>query len=121
MRAQREVVVLVPREPRQVEDDDEVNHALVRAAIREEALQLRAICRLRALALFLETFEDLKAFAAAVFLAGPELGRQAEILRLLLGLPTEARSEQSQPAVALCAMAATFACFHERRLVLTRT
>ena len=45
----------------------------------------RAVRGLRALALFLESRQDVEPFAAAVLLAGPELGRQAQVLRLLLG------------------------------------
>jgi hypothetical protein len=58
--------------------------ALVQAAEREQLLQLTAVRRLRALAFLVETFEDLVALATAVLLAGAKLGRQAEILGLLL-------------------------------------
>ena len=58
---------------------------LLRPAVREQSLQLGAVRSLRALAFFLESLEDLEAFAAAVLLAGSELGRQTEILRLLFG------------------------------------
>ena len=47
--------------------------------------QLGAVRGLRALALFLEAREDLEPFAAAVLLAGTELGRQAQVLGLFLG------------------------------------
>jgi hypothetical protein len=50
--------VLVPREPRQVEDDQEVDLALVPPAEGREPLQLGAVCRLRAFTLFLEARED---------------------------------------------------------------
>jgi phosphoserine aminotransferase len=63
MRAQREVVVLVPREARQVEDDDELDAALVRAAELQQLLQLGAIGGLRALAFLAESREDVEALA----------------------------------------------------------
>ena len=84
MRAEREVVVLLPREPREVVHDDEVDLALVRAAVLQQRLELAAVRGLGALAFFVEAFEDLVALAAAVLLAGAELGRQTEVLRLLL-------------------------------------
>ena len=65
MRAQREVVVLVPREARQVEHDHEVNTALVQPAEPEQVLKLTAIRRLGALAFLVEAFEDFVALAAA--------------------------------------------------------
>ncbi len=83
-RAQREVVVLVPREARQVEHDHEVDAALVRAAERQQPLQFGAVRRLRALALFLEAREDVEPFATAVVFAGAELGRETQVLGLLL-------------------------------------
>jgi hypothetical protein len=43
MRAQREVIVLVPREARKVEHDHEVHAALVQSAEREQVLKLAAI------------------------------------------------------------------------------
>jgi hypothetical protein len=46
MRPEREVVVLFAREPCKVEDNNEVNLALVRPAVLEEPLQLRAGGRL---------------------------------------------------------------------------
>ena len=58
MRAQREVVVLVPREARQVEHDHEVHAALVHAAEREQVLELAAVRGLRALAFLVEPLED---------------------------------------------------------------
>ena len=78
------MVVLVAREPRQVEHDHEMDTALVQAAEREQLLKLAAVRRLRALAFFVEALEDLVALAAAVLLAGAKLCRQAEILGLLL-------------------------------------
>ena len=65
------------RESRQVEDDEEVDLAFIRAAVREQPLELGPVHRLRALALFLEPLEDLEAFTAAVLFADPELGREA--------------------------------------------
>ena len=84
MRTQREVVVLVPREARQVEHDDEVHAALVQPTECEQILKLAAIRGLRALAFLVKAFEDLVALATAVLLAGTKLGRQAEVLGLLL-------------------------------------
>jgi len=81
---QREVVVLVPCEPCEVERDDEVNLALVRAAVRQQSLQFGPVCRLRALAFFLEALDDLEALAVAVLFAGPKLGRQAQVFSLLI-------------------------------------
>ena len=78
------MVVLVAREARQVEHDHEMDAALVQAAEREQLLKLAAVRRLRALAFLVEAFEDLVALTAAVLLAGTELGRQAEVLGLLL-------------------------------------
>ena len=80
----REVVVLVAREARQVEHDHEMHAALVQPAEREQVLKLAAIRGLGALAFLVEAFEDFVALAAAVLLAGAKLGRQAEILGLLL-------------------------------------
>ena len=84
VRAQREVVVLVPREARQVEDDHEVDRALVRAAVLQQRLELAAVRGLGALAFLVEALEDVVALPAAVLLAGPELRRQTQVLRLLL-------------------------------------
>ena len=78
------MVVLVPREARQVEHDHEMHAALVQPAEREQVLKLAAIRGLGALAFLVEPFEDLVALAAAVLLARAKLGRQAEILGLLL-------------------------------------
>jgi hypothetical protein len=85
MRTQREVIVLVPRETGQVEDYEEVHLAFVVAAVCEHSLELAAIRSLRAFAFFLEALEDLETFSSAVLLADSELGRQAEIFRLLFG------------------------------------
>ena len=84
MRPEREVVVLLAREPREVEDDDEVNLALVRPAVLQQSLQLTAVGGLCALAFFLEPFEDLVALPAAVLFARTKLRGQAEVLGLLL-------------------------------------
>jgi hypothetical protein len=66
--------------------------ALVQPAVRQRVLKLAAIRGLGALAFLAKAFEDLIALAAAVLLAGTKLGRQAEVLGLLLRLPTEALS-----------------------------
>ena len=74
----------VAREARQVEHDDEVDAALVQTAVREQALKLAAVRRLRALAFLVKALEHIVALAAAVLLARAELCRQAEVLGLLL-------------------------------------
>ena len=66
MRPQREMVVLVPRESGEVEDDDELDPALVRAAELQELLKLGAVSGLRALALLSESREHVEALALAV-------------------------------------------------------
>ena len=81
---EREVVVLLAREPREVVHDHEVDLALMRAAVLQQCLELTAVRGLGALAFLVEAFEDLVALATAVLLAGAELGRQAEVLGLLL-------------------------------------
>jgi len=78
------VVVLLARESREVVHDDEVDFTLMRAAVLQQCLELTAVRGLGALAFFVEAFEDLVALATAVLLAGTELGRQTEVLRLLL-------------------------------------
>jgi hypothetical protein len=80
----REVVALLPREAREVVHDDEVDFALVRAAVRQQGVELAAVRGLGAFAFFVEAFADLVALATAVLLAGTEWGRQTEVLRLLL-------------------------------------
>ena len=61
MRTKCEVVVLLPRESREVVHDHEVDPALVGAAVLEKTLKLAAVSRLRALAFFVEALEDLAA------------------------------------------------------------
>ena len=78
------MVVLLARESREVVHDDEVDFTLMRAAVLQQCLELTAVRGLGALAFFVEAFEDLVALATAVLLAGTELGRQTEVLRLLL-------------------------------------
>jgi hypothetical protein len=78
------MVVLLPREAREVVHDDKVNLALVCAAVLQQRLELTAVRGLGALAFFVEAFEDLVALPTAVLLAGTELRRQAEVLGLLL-------------------------------------
>jgi len=85
MRAERKVVVLVPRETGQVEDYEEVDFAFVAAAIREHSLELTPIRSFRAFTFFFETLEDLETFSAAVLFADSELSGQAKIFRLLFG------------------------------------
>ena len=75
MRAQGEVVVLLPRESRQVEDDDELDLALVVATELQQLLQLGAIGGLRALAFLTESREHVETLTLAVFLAGLQLRR----------------------------------------------
>ena len=85
MSAQREMVVLVPREARQVEDDDELDGAFVRAAELQKLLEFSAIGGLRALPFLAESREDVEGLALAVVLAGLQLRRQTQVLGLLLG------------------------------------
>jgi hypothetical protein len=74
---EREVVVLLARESREVVHDNEVDFALMRAAVLQQCLELTAVRGLGALAFFVEVFKDLVALPAAVLLAGTELGGQA--------------------------------------------
>jgi hypothetical protein len=67
------VVVLLPREAREVVHDDEVDPAFVDAAVLQQALELAPVRGLRALTLFPEPFEDLEPFPAAVLVAGSKL------------------------------------------------
>lgn len=78
------MVVLLAGEPREVVHDDEVDLALVGAAVLQQGLKLVAVRRLGTLAFFVEAFEDLVALPAAVLLAGTELRRQTEVLSLFL-------------------------------------
>ena len=84
MCTEREVVVLLPREAREVVHDHEVDLALVCAAVLQQRLELTAVRGLGALAFFVEAFEDLVALPTAVLLAGAQLRRQTEVLGLLL-------------------------------------
>jgi hypothetical protein len=84
MRPECEVVVVVPRETRQIEHNHEMDTALVQPAVSEQVLKLAAICRFGALAFLMEPLEDFVPLAAAVLLAGAKLRRQTEILSLLL-------------------------------------
>ena len=59
VRAEREVVVLVPREARQIEHDHEMHAALVQPAVRQQVLKLAAIRGLGAPAFLVKAFEDL--------------------------------------------------------------
>ena len=72
--------------------------ALVGAAEREQTLQFGAVRRLGTLALFLETLENVETFATAVLFAGPELGGQTQVLRLLFG--TDADVDDGVPQFA---------------------
>ena len=87
------MVVLVPRKARQVEHDEEVNFAFVAATVRKHSLELAPIGGLRAFAFFFKALEDLETFAAAVLFADSQLSGQAEVFRLLFGLPAVARSQ----------------------------
>ena len=78
------MVVLLPREAREVVHDDEVDLALVCAAVLQQRLELAAVRGLGALAFFVEAFKDFVALAPAVLLAGTQLRRQTEILGLFL-------------------------------------
>ena len=92
MRPQREVVVFFAREPREVEDDNKVNPALVCPAVLEEPLQLRSVGSLRALAFFPELLENFVALSTTVFLARAKLRGQTQVLGLLLRASTPGRS-----------------------------
>ena len=89
MCSQCEVVVLLTREARQVEDDDELYPAFVKAAELQQLLKLRAVGGLRALAFLAESSKDFEALTLAVFLAGLELRRQTQILSLLFRADTD--------------------------------
>ena len=78
------MVVFVAREARQVKHDHEMDAALVQPTERQQVLKLAAVGRLGTFAFLVEPFEDFVALAAAVLLAGAKLGRQAEVLGLLL-------------------------------------
>jgi len=69
-----------------------MHFALVAAAVSEQSLELAPVRSFRAFAFFFEALEDLETFSAAVLFADSELCRQAEVFRLLFGLPAEARS-----------------------------
>lgn len=77
------MIVFLTREAREVVHDDEMDFALVRAAVLEEVLQFAPVSRLGALALFLEAVDDLEAVTSAVLFAGTKLRRQTEVLGLL--------------------------------------
>jgi hypothetical protein len=70
VRAQREVVVLLTSEPREVVDDYEMDFALVDAAVLQQVLRLTAVRALGALAFLVEAFKNLVALAAAPARAG---------------------------------------------------
>jgi hypothetical protein len=78
------MVVLVARKARQVENDHELHVPLVQPAEGEQILKLAAVGRLGAFAFLVEPFEDVVALPPAVLLASAQLGRQAQVLRLLL-------------------------------------
>jgi len=77
------MIVLLPREAREVVDDDEMDLALVCPAVLQEVLQFAPIRRLGALALLMEALKDFEALASAVLFAGTKLGGQTEVLGLL--------------------------------------
>ena len=76
------MIVLLAREPTQTVDDQKMDSAPVRTTELQQPLQLGAIGRLRALALFLEAFENFEALALAVVFAGYQLRGKAQILGL---------------------------------------
>ena len=78
------MIVLLSCESREVVHDDEVDLALVRAAVLQEILQLAAVGRLGALTLLMEALKDLKAMAPAVLFTSAQLCWQTEVLGLLL-------------------------------------
>src|SRR5205814_5877466 len=63
MRAEHKVVVLLARESRQVEDDHELDSALVLAAELQQLLELGAVGGFRALAFLAESREHVEALA----------------------------------------------------------
>ena len=79
------MIVLVPREAGQIEDDQEVQLAFVAAAVCEHSLKFAPVGSLRAFAFFFEALEDFETFAPAVLFADSELCREAEVFRLLFG------------------------------------
>jgi hypothetical protein len=83
-RPEREVIVSVAREPRQVEHDHEVHAALVLAAERPQILELAAVGRLGAFPFFVEALDHYVALTATILFARAQLGRQAEVIGLLL-------------------------------------
>src|SRR5262245_11216703 len=83
MRSEREVIVLLTCEPREVVHDDEVNLALVSPAVLQQVLQFAPVRRLGALTLLMEALENFEAVASAVLFAGTQLGGQTEVLGLL--------------------------------------
>jgi hypothetical protein len=73
MRPQGEVVVFLSREPRQVENDNELHLALICSAVLQQVLKLGAIGGLRALPFLAEPRENGEAMTLAVLFAGLEL------------------------------------------------
>src|SRR5262245_30455160 len=82
MRTQREVVVLLARETRQIEDNHELNFAFVYPAELQEFLKLGPIRGLRALAFFSKSSQYFEALPLAVLFARFELSRQTEVFCL---------------------------------------
>src|SRR3954447_20563865 len=115
MRSQREVVVLVPRESCQVEDDDELDGSLVRAAELQHLLDLGAIGGLGALALLAASREHLEGLAFAVSQAFSCVGR----LRFSVCSLVLTRTEMSAPTMSGSIDAPSghrkFVRMHERR------
>ena len=70
----------------QVEDDDELDAALVCATVLQELLELGPVSGFRTLAFLAESPENYEALTLAVFLARLQLRRQTEILGLLFVL-----------------------------------
>jgi hypothetical protein len=101
VRAQREVVVLVAGESRQVEHHHEMHAAPVQPTIREQVLKLASIGGLGAFAFLVEPFKDFVALAAAVLLAGAKLGRQTQVLGLLLRADANVDRSSRQRAIEI--------------------
>ena len=78
------MVVLLSREPRQVEDDDEVDLPFVGSAVLQQPLQLRSVGGLGTLAFLPESLENFISLTTTVLFASTELRWQAQILSLLL-------------------------------------
>ena len=90
---QREVIVLLSGEPRQVEDDDELEFAFIGAAELQQLLQLGAIGGLRALAFLAESREHVEALTLAVLFAGLVRPVPRLLASVHVGAPTRVKRQ----------------------------